>query len=297
MTDFETLLPPYVRQRVDVDPGDGGLEADDPFGAVDAAADEEEPIREGLPPGFRMRHDRHYVETLYTRQDEAREVDHRDEALLSVVRELAAALHAVGASAAGISPRGRSLRERASIALVCAEAQRAAWLADAAATVAEDPSCTLDAVDLGAILRRAVAAFEPAQRITGLAPSLYIAATSSAARGDGRLLEAAIGGILVAMAAVIEDCGTDPRLAIRLAPAPDDPSLLTITVTQGCVVLPARALARFFDDRCADHPAGRVGALHLAAAQRIARLHGGRAVVNAVEGGGCAVAFSISGSA
>ncbi len=297
MPDFETLVAPYVRQRVDVDPGRCELPSEVGLGDDADGLDEPEPVREGLPPGYRMRHDRHYVETIYTREDEARAAEHRDDALLSVIRELAEALHAVGASASEIATRGRSLRERAAIALVCAETRRAAWLADAAATVAHDPSCTLDPVDLADVLRRVVSSLEPAQRITGLAPSLYVADGLSSVRGDGRLLEAAIGGMLVAMGAVVEDRGAEARLAIRLVHGHDDPSELTIEVTQGSVVLPARALARFFDEQFADHPAGRAGALHLAAAQRIARVHRARLGVDAVESGGCTLSFTIRGSA
>jgi C4-dicarboxylate-specific signal transduction histidine kinase len=254
------------------------------------------PLREGLPGGFRMRHDRHYVETLYTRQDEPRARERRDEALLAIVRELSVALHAVGASAADITTRGRALRERAAIALVRAEAQRAAWLADAATAVVQDPTCALDAVNLADVVRRVLASLEPAQRITGVEPTLYVADAPAVVAGDARLLEAAIGGLIVAMAALVEERGTPGRLAIRLTPSIDDPSLRSLEVTQTSVIVPASVLSRFFDEQCGDHPAGRVGALHLAAAQKIARVHRARLAVAPVESGGCTVTFTVKTS-
>jgi hypothetical protein len=293
--DFEASLPPYVRARLDVDPDLPDLVTDDEPGPADDldALDESAPLREGLPPGFRMRHDRHYVETLYTHQDDVRRAQHRDESLLAIVRELSIALHAVGASAADISPRGRSLRERAAIALVRADAQRAAWLADAASAVVQDPTCALDTVPLGDLVRRVVDALEPAQRITGVEPTLYVADAPASVSGDSRLLEAAIGGIVVAMSAIVEERGAQGRLAIRLTAGADAPSWRTLDVTQSSVVVPACALSRFFDEQFSDHPAGRVGALHLAAAHKIARVHRARLSVAPLESGGCTVTFTI----
>jgi C4-dicarboxylate-specific signal transduction histidine kinase len=297
--EFETPLPVYVRSRVDADhelsdragPDDADLGVED----LDAG-DEPEPMREGLPPGFRMRADRHYVETLYAHQDEVRVEHRRGDALLPIVYELSAALHAVGASAADITMRGRSLRERAALALVRAEAQRAAWLADAATALVRDPTCALDLVNLAHVVRRVLVSLEPAQRITGVEPTLYVADAASTVSGDCRLLEAAVGGIVVAMGAIVEERGAQGRLAIRLTPASHDPSLRSLAVTQTSVVVPAYALSRFFDEPWADHPAGRVGALHLAAAQRIARVHRGHLTVAAVESGGCAVTFTLKAS-
>lgn len=299
MPEFETSLPPYIRARVDVDsdvpelaPDDDPALRDEDLDTLDDAA----PLREGLPPGFRMRHDPHYVETLYTHQDTVRAAGQRDDALLTIVRELSMALHAVGASAAEITTRGRSLRERAALALVRAEAQRAAWLADAATAVVQDPTCALDAVNLADVVRRVLVSLEPAQRITGVEPSLYVSDTPSTVAGDGRLLEAAIGGIVVAMGAILEERGAEGRLGIRLTPHIDDPSQRSLEVTQTSVIVPAYALARFFDEQCTDHPAGRVGALHLAAAQRIARVHRARLSVKAIESGGCTVTFAVKTS-
>jgi hypothetical protein len=293
--EFETSLPPYVRARMDADADLPDLTSDDdtalPADDLDTL-DEPPPLREGLPAGFRMRHDRHYVETLYTHQDEKRTTEHRDETLLAIVRELSGALHAVGASAADITTRGRALRERAAIALVRAEAQRAAWLADAATAVVQDPTCALDAVSLADVVRRVMASLEPAQRITGVEPTLYIADAPTTVAGDARLLEAAIGGVVVAMSALVEERGTPGRLAIRLTPCIDDPSLRSLEVTQTSVVVPASALSRFFDEQFGDHPAGRVGALHLAAAQKIARVHRARLTVTAVDNGGCTITFT-----
>ena len=52
-------------------------------------------------------------------------------------------------------------------------------------------------------------------------------------------------------------------------------------------------LSRFFDEQFSDHPAGRVGALHLAAAHKIARVHRARLSVAPLESGGCTVTFTI----
>lgn len=293
MSEFETSLPPYVRARMSVDADLPDLASDDASADDLEALDEAPALREGLPANFRMRADRHYVDTLYAQQDDVRVQAMRDDTMLAIVRELSVALHAVTASSSDITTRGRTLRERAAIALVRAEALRAAWLADAASAVVQDPTCALESVNLADIVRRVLTSLQPAQRLAGIEPTVYISDASSMVSGDARLLEAALGGLVVAMGAIVEERGAHGRIGIRLTTHVDDPTQRLLEVTQTSVVIPPTALQRFFDEQYRDHPAGHVGALHLAAAQRIARVHRARLSVAPVESGGCTVSLTV----
>ena len=57
--------------------------------------------------------------------------------------------------------------------------------------------------------------------------------------------------------------------------------------------LPAATLARLFEGDWAEHPAGRSGAVLLAAARRIAMVQGGSLEVKALDGGGCRLILSV----
>jgi hypothetical protein len=68
---------------------------------------------------------------------------------------------------------------------------------------------------------------------------------------------------------------------------------LIVQVSQETVDLDQEALGRFFDGDWREHPAGGTGALLLAGASRIARLHGGRIDVQPLPMKGCLVTFVI----
>jgi hypothetical protein len=68
---------------------------------------------------------------------------------------------------------------------------------------------------------------------------------------------------------------------------------LIVQFSQETVDLDPEGFTRFFDGEWRDHPAGGTGALLLAGASRIARLHGGRIDVQSLPMKGCMVTFVI----
>jgi hypothetical protein len=265
--------------------------------------------REGLPPSYRMRAEPHYVETLARPRGEARPPDRpdvraalaadpratgsvEDRTLAPVTAALAQSVDAICDALAGLPTNGRPLAERMAVELAKAEAVRARWLAQSVAVLQSDPLPALDQVNLGAVLANVATALEPEHRITGASPAFELPAEPAWVFGDDALLTVAVGGMLHAMRAMIEARADAARLIARVAPK-TEASSCGIEVVQTALRLPAPALARLFDGDWAEHPAGRGGAVLLAAARRIATVQGGSLEVKALDGGGCRLVLSV----
>lgn len=298
-----------VRRDDDLDDDADDLDRDDDDERAATTA-EPAPVREGLPPSYRMRHEPHYVEALVAPPAAAvppvpppalpapdpvsgpEEESAAAAGLTEVIATLATSLESIHASLRDLSLRGRPLRDRVVIDLARAEAARARWIADAAAVLNADPLPSLDEVDLVAVCRSVADIFAPEYRLAGGMPSTTLPAAPAPVFGDERLLTTALGSILAAVRALIEDRGDASRVTVGLAPRVDS-TTRTVEIAQAAVRVPVGAYARFFDQAWAAHPAGPTGAVLLAAARRIAEAHGGALELTALDGGGCRFSLSV----
>lgn len=301
MSDFEMPVPPYMQPSVerdddidvtDIEPGDAERDQADSYAPTRSS-------REGLPPGFRMRSDPHYVDVVVsgTRVDE-RARDERSEpqpVAGSVARELRSALDAVVRAAEDVSSRGRSLRDRLAVELVKAEARRAMVLAESAAALSADLTLVLSDVDLCSALQNVVDSLGLEARLSGMGPTLYVPQHPCRVRGDERLVTVALSAILVSLQALVDEHGASESVHVRLSPRAEG-SMRTVEFSQRTVSLPPSTLLRFFEPSWAEHPAGRASAIRLAGARAIAALHRGRLDVSNVDVGGCRVVISIPGT-
>jgi len=307
--------------RADRDDHDGDLDDDDLAtdrdGEADTdpdlAADAPPPrVREGLPPSYRMRAERHYVEALVERSladfgpppavDVAPVVAVAPvpeppaalpaAALTAAASALADAFDAIQSALADVPLRGRPLRDRVAIELARAEATRGRWLAEAALALQIEPLPALDEVDLLGLLGEVFEALGPENRLSGGAAALPSLTGTCAVFGDGRLLTTTLGALLVAMRTLIQDRGDARKMAVALGPR-REAATRTLEIVQTAVRVPASAYPRFFEADWHEHPAGASSAMLLAAARKIARAHGGSLEVAAVDGGGCKVVLSL----
>jgi C4-dicarboxylate-specific signal transduction histidine kinase len=253
-------------------------------------------LSEGLPPGFRMRHDAHRLQRLFTSEraaglnglnrhppagasDGARALEPaaaRD--LLRHLGALASCLHLLAES-------GRSLREQVVTDLARTELQRATSFVQGLQVLGEDPVLTRRSLRVIELIEQALAAVAPELRLAGVEASLDVTAVDVVVAGDARWLGAALGGMAAAMLAVMQTYtvrGAQLRVGGTAAPA-----AVSIEMAQEVVTFPATLLARFFDVEWADRPGGQVAAVPLVAARRICELHGGRLDVSAGARGGC----------
>ena len=266
-------------------------------------------VREGLPPTYRMRAEPHYVEALVGRGTTtgdpalaatpvvapAPDVDASavpGAAIAAAASQMADAFDAIQTALRDVPLRGRPLRDRVAIELARAEATRGRWLAEAALAVQAEPLPALDEVDLVALLAGVYDAFGPENRLSGGAAAMPVPAGTCRVFGDGPLLTTALGGLLSAVRAIIENRGDARKVRVALGPR-REAATRTLEIAQTAVRLPASVYPRFFDAAWADHPGGPSAALLRAAARTIARAHGGSLDVSPIEAGGCTLVLSL----
>ncbi len=313
--------PLTVSGAVDDEANSGLVDPDDCAGDDDHDFDAEPDVtrarptggREGLPPSYRMRAEPHYVEALVDRALSdfgppsaaaaplppletppapavplvgASAQTAAAPSLAATAAALADAFEAVQAALRDVPLRGRPLRDRVAIELARAEATRGRWLAEAAAVLQIDPLPALDDVDLLQVLAGVFDAFGPENRLSGGAAALGLPTGTCRVFGDERLLATALGAMVAATRALIEERGDARKVSVALGERTET-AMRTLEVHQRAVRLPAVAYARAFDVEWLEHPAGPTGVTLLAAARKIAQAHGGTLDIFPLEDGGC----------
>jgi hypothetical protein len=274
---------------------------------ADSSEDDDEPIleepaavRQGLPAGFRMRHDRHYVDELVGMRVAAasRQVPQVVEPAAALrdkpddaARTLRAALGLIAdrldvlshhANADRRSPLGtfdRALR---------IELDRAARVARAAETIAGDVPLARREVTAGEMAERVMHAIRPARRFSGVRFKMSVEDASYRIVIDAGETTRAIAGAVDAfcdlLSASRHQDNDDPVVQLKVHGVQPRPALM-IEIAASGLGLSEEALATFFDATPAVHSAATERTLLLNAAARIARAHGGRADVRRGDDG------------
>lgn len=265
--------------------------------------------REGLPSGFRMRHDAHYVDELLSR-DLHRDVPPRTKAVLTpplkpaseplksvpvhadALALVAERLVMVNAHASSLSPGvgGSALIARA----VQAELARVTRLARAAVLLDAAPAPVRRPVTAGELADAAMAHAEPAARAAGLACEIAVDDPSFEVPADAAMVELGIAGTVDALIDLLRAPREQPRRAAGLSL-----HIQCVTVRPAIIVdviCPALHIAsplaeRVFDNRREDYGDAPAAGLLLAAAAHIGRAHGGRADMKRHAGTGVTVTF------
>ena len=177
------------------------------------------------------------------------------------------------------------------VTLIRAEVQRAAWLAQAIAVLAEDPVLARTDVDVPALVGRVAGELQAERTLTGLRVIVEATHPCATVHADEPLLAVALGGALLAVQSIAQRAR---EATIRCAVRPDAKrGALIVEAAQHAVTLPASRLARFFDLGWSDRPGGYAAGIGAVAARRIAELHAGSAEVSAGDEGGCALRLEL----
>jgi hypothetical protein len=262
-------------------------------------------LSEGLPPGFRMRHDARRLHHVFAPDrppgrlngsaETATPSPARDEggARLdpAAARDLTRHLGAIASCLHVLADSGRSLREQVLTDLARIELQRATAYVQGLQVLGEDPVLTRRSLRVVELLERALAAVEPERRLAGVEASLDVSALDVMVVGDERWLGGCLAGMAGAMLAVMQSYRVrGARLSVGGSATP---ATISIEMSQDVVTFPEGRLARFFDLGWADRPGGPMAAVPLVASARIAELHGGRLGVAAGPRGGCCLTLAL----
>ena len=174
--------------------------------------------------------------------------------------------------------------------LAAIELLRARTVAAAAETLANEPSVSRVDTSCGELVGRVVGSLAAEARLRGVRVDLQAPESDYQMPLDAGLVSTALTGLIQSLFTLLPHGGASIRVQVKgttLRPA------LVVQISQEAVDLDGEASRRFFDGEWREHPAGGAGALLLAGAARIARLHGGRLDVQPLPMKGCLVTFVI----
>ena len=271
-------------------PADSAADQDE-----DEDLDSEEPPsqREGLPPGFSMRHDAHYVDELVSRNGSSRVVllqapgaaeqpartqapePHSTVSLLRACTEIGGNLDAIGAALRLFPESPRPAPERVALDLIHAEVSRAAWYLQAISVLEQDVPVSNVPVDLEAIVNRAIRGLAPGWERQGSRIEVASEEAARVGRGDERLLTVAVAGMIAALQALTENVHP-VRIDVALRLQTDR---AVIEASEDGVRVPASWRARLLDPAWSERPGGSRAGVSLAASRRVAELHRGTLTV------------------
>jgi hypothetical protein len=262
--------------------------------------------REGLPSGYRMRADSHYVDQLSARRiehdaprasakravdpadadstavdrREARETkdakDARDRRTERLLSQLLVEVDALAASASLLSPGGAAaLSQRANVAAVRAHAFRAAWLLRAHALVDGGHRVQVRPRFLARVLEQVREALTAECGLTGLHLDIHATdANTPVPMDDAALLTGIAGGVFTLAALLPDSSGA----TIRINATAHGGELRTVEIAQDETTVAPNVSTLFFDQQWNDRPGGAVASLAAACVKAVAALHGGDAV-------------------
>jgi len=284
---------------------DGLTEGDD-FQVVEHAARADsaaQRAREGLPPGFRMRHDAHYVDELTSRTaPSARETiapDPNGDLIAAPVApaalwELTSDID-IAIAQAGVCRRDGRFNSSAGDVLT-ANLVRAARGARAAAIMLEAPRLHRRVVTSRAVVDAVAAATSTARRLAGIGLEISIDDPDFQVPADLTLVSQALAGAIDVLLAFADEAAVDvpsspaASLGLDVQCVTTRPAMI-LELSQRAVSVEPELIGVFFDGASTLHPGGASSAIRLAAAARIFRAHGGRVDVRRDTPVGCTMTF------
>lgn len=213
-----------------------------------------------------------------------------DPALPPAFSEVTAGLHFVAALLPAMKA-AESDRFRWSVLtdLAAIELLRARTVAAAAEALANAPAPVRADTNCVELVERTLASLAPEARLRGLGLDLQLPESEYWLPLDATLVGTGVTGLVQAFFTVLPG-GASIRVQVKgttVRPA------LIVQISEDVMDLDVEAIRRFFDGEWREHPAGASGALLLASAARVARLHGGRLDVQPLPTKGCMVTFVI----
>ena len=258
--------------------------------------------REGLPAGYRMRADAHYVDQLSARRtdrapDTLIATTSRDRAELRerrterVLAQIADDETAIGSAAALLTAETSALGRRAAADVIKAQVARATWMLRANAILDGAHRVHVRSRPLGTLLEHFRERVAIECRLAAI--SLQILAND----GNAAVIvdeEALLTGLTGALVATIGLVGPADGATITVTAGVTGGELRTLELTQDDVAVPANASSRFLDPSWTDRPGGWIAGLGAQTARAVAQQHSGDLVFLAADRRGSTIRFSFS---
>ena len=270
------------------------------------AGDSIKPEREGLPSGYRMRADAHYVDLLASsprterpRAEPTRVRDDHTQVRAArdrrVLEHLSGDVAAIEAAAAMLSAEPTPLARRVSLDLIKAQSARAAWLLRAQAVLAGHdavrPSRSHIIGDVLAGVRDRLAA-ECRLNSVGLQVTCE---SRAAVTIDDTLLTVGVTGAVLSLAGLLTGLeGAVIRVDALVEVDGDEDDLQSIEICQDLVAVPSSLKQRFFDGDWVERPGGWLGAIGAATADAAAVQLGGGIHLSVGSRRGCTIRFEFA---
>jgi hypothetical protein len=247
------------------------------------------PEREGLPPGYRMRADAHYVEHLTSRRGEKaaaehpRAVDPVDRSERADARERMERLFAqltediatIESAAAALSAETSRVSRRVNVDLIKAQAWRAAWALRAQAIVDGSYRPRIRPRPLGFLLGHVRTGWAAECRLEDITLDVAASDWNAVVAVDEQGVMAALTGAIIATLGLIEQVD-GATISIRAASVSGE--FRALEVVQDDVLVSPGISGRFFDGSWAERPGGWSASLGAAVVKAVAHHHGGEAV-------------------
>ena len=252
------------------------------FDAPGLAARGPERQREGLPPGYRMRADAHYVDQLSGPRAGRRTDTQKAESRVSVDPErfhaqLAEDLATIQGAATLLASDPTAVARQVSLDLIRHQAWRAAWLLRAQAILEGGAVVRPKARRLGVVLTQMRDVLAPECRLTRAGLEVHASDWGAAVDVDEPLVLAGVTGAVIATLGII---GQTEWAVLRLSAVEADGQLRKIDIAQEEVGLEDESRRRFFDPAWPGRPGGWTAGIGAATARAVAALLGGEAALD-----------------
>lgn len=270
--------------------------------------------REGLPSGYRMRAEEHYVDEItgpgrasrgvgWQDDDQAPPSDRDHEAFPEAGRtavterqgrildQVVEELRAIESAAGLLTDRGAGVSHRVGVDLIRAEARRAAWLLRADALLGGRRQVSARPQAIGAILTLVRESLMAECRLAGVTLQVQASDPQATVTVDDELLTTGMVGAIVATLGLVR---ADEGAAIRVTVVAIGGELRTVEVRQESSRVSGELARRFFDGTYTDRSGGWLAALGADVAKVAARQHGGEAVLVTHDRRGSTIRLTLS---
>jgi hypothetical protein len=242
-----------------------------------------------------MRHDSHYVDELESRR---RLPDGVSPALAFptsvpvtfALRDLSQDLEGVASCFNLLGARARPLRERMGLSLARVGVQRSMRAFQAMRVLLEDPAPEPRAVSLNSIIEFTLKSFDEELRLTETRFEVELHEAPIRLNADAAMLSLAVQACAATLVSFVEASGGGGAVHISTTVAD---GMATCEMRQDAYRLGADQFARLSDLEWSERPGGIPAGIALAAAARVAQVHGGSLEARRTDAGGCALTLSL----